>query len=346
MKLGFVAGYGAARIDLPMAEILEAERLGFDSVWTSEAYGTDAVSTAAWILARTTRISVGTAIMQMPARTPTCAAMTAMTLNAMSGGRFVLGIGPSGPKVVEGWYGVPYGQPLARTREYVDVVRQVAARAAPLRHQGTHYRIPYDGPGASGLGEPMKGTLHADRSLRIYTAAVTPKGIACAAEVADGVFPIWIDPERPDIIEPHVAAGLARRATPVGREAFDVAPFVSVSLHEDLETARAPVRAHLALYIGGMGPRGRNFYNDYARRMGYEAEAARIQDLYLAGEKAAAAAAVPERLIDQVALVGPAARIRERLGAWKEAGRRGTVGSLLAGGASVEALRLLAEELL
>jgi F420-dependent oxidoreductase-like protein len=346
VKLGFVAGYGAARLELPEAEIAEAERLGYDSVWTSEAYGTDAVSTAAWILARTTRIRVGTAIMQMPARTPTCAAMTAMTLNAMSGGRFILGLGPSGPKVVEGWYGVPYGKPLARTREYVSIIRQVAAREAPLRHQGEHYRIPWDGPGASGLGEPIRSILHADRSLRIYTAAVTPKGIACAAEVGDGVFPIWLDPERPELIEPHVAAGLAKRATPLDRAGFDVAPFVMVSLDDDLERARAPVRAHMALYIGGMGPRGRNFYNDYTRRLGYEAEAARIQDLYLAGEKKAAAAAVPDRLIDQVALAGPAARIRERLGAWKAAGRRGTVGTLLAGGASVAALRLLAEELL
>jgi F420-dependent oxidoreductase-like protein len=345
MRLGYVAGYGASQLELPMPQILEAERLGFDSVWTSEAYGTDAVSTAAWILARTTRIRVGTAIMQMPARTPTCTAMTAMTLASMSGGRFILGLGPSGPRVIEGWYGVAYGRPLERTREYVDIVRQVAARKAPLVHRGRHYRIPYDGPDASGLAAPMKSILHATK-LDIYTAAVTPKGIACAAEVADGVFPIWMSPERTELIEPHIAAGLAKSATPKARTAFDVAPMVSVSLHEDLERARAPVRDHMALYIGGMGPRGRNFYNDYARRMGYEAAAARIQDLYLAGDKAPAAAAVPDELIDEVALVGPAARIRERLGAWKEAGRRGTVGTLLAAGCSVEALRLLAEELL
>jgi F420-dependent oxidoreductase-like protein len=348
VKLGFVAGYGAAQLELPMPQIEEAERLGFDSVWTSEAYGTDAVSTAAWILARTRRVRVGTAIMQMPARTPTCAAMTAMTLNAMSGGRFVLGIGPSGPRVIEGWYGVPYGKPLARTREYIAIVRKVAAREAPLVHQGEHYRIPWDGPGATGLGTPIKSILHADRSLRIYTAAVTPKGIACAAEVADGVFPIWMDPLQPELIEPYVAEGLAKtRASPdKKREDFDVAPMVSVSLDDDLERARAPVREHMALYIGGMGPRGRNFYNDYARRMGYEAAAARIQDLYLAGDRRGAAAAVPEELMDRVALIGPAARIRARLAAWKEAGRRGHVGSLLAAGCSVEALRLLAEELL
>src|SRR5262245_12807387 len=208
MRLGYVAGYGASQLELPMPQIMEAERLGLDSVWTSEAYGTDAVSTAAWILARTKRIRVGTAIMQMPARTPTCAAMTAMTLNAMSGGRFILGIGPSGPRVIEGWYGVPYGKPLARTREYIDIVRKIAAREAPLVHHGSHYRIPYDGPDGTGLGTPIKSILHADRTLRIYTAAVTPKGIACAAEVADGVFPIWMDPRRPELIEPYVAEGL------------------------------------------------------------------------------------------------------------------------------------------
>jgi F420-dependent oxidoreductase-like protein len=346
MRLGFVAGYGAAQFNLPMDLVLEAERLGFDSVWTSEAYGTDAVSTAAWILARTTRIRVGTAIMQMPARTPTCAAMTAMTLNALSGGRFLLGIGPSGPRVVEGWYGVAYGRPLSRTREYIDIVRQIAAREAPLVHHGRDYRIPWDGADATGLGVPMKSILHADRSLKIYTAAVTPKGLALAAEIADGVFPIWMDPEQPDLIEPHLAAGLARAGGVRKRAAFDVAPLVPVSLGDDLEAARQPVREHLALYIGGMGPRGRNFYNDYARRMGYEEAAQRIQDLYLAGDRVGAAAAVPDGLIDRVALAGPAGRIRERLGAWREAARAGRIGSLLAGGASAGALRLLAEELL
>ncbi len=195
MKLGFVAGYGVAQAELPMDRVLEAERLGFDTVWTSEAYGTDAVSTAAWILARTTRIHVGTAIMQMPARTPTCAAMTAMTLHSLSGGRFLLGLGPSGPRVVEGWYGVAYGKPLARTREYIDIIRQVAARQAPLVHQGGIYRIPYDGPDATGLGVPMKSILHGAPGLKIYTAAVTPRGIECAAEIADGVFPVWMNPE-------------------------------------------------------------------------------------------------------------------------------------------------------
>jgi F420-dependent oxidoreductase-like protein len=344
VKLGLVAGYAPASLHLPEAEILEAERLGYDSVWTSEAYGSDAVSPAAWLLAKTTRIRVGTAIMQMPARTPTCTAMTAMTLNLLSGGRFLLGIGPSGPRVSEGWYGVPFGSAPARTREYIAIVRKIAAREEPLVHDGRYYQIPWHGPGASGLGSPIKSILHADRGLRIYTAAVAPKGLELAAEIADGVFPIWMNPERPDLYEPHFAAGLAKSGR--SRQAFDVAPLVQVVLGDDLDACRRPVREHLALYIGGMGPRERNFYNDYAKRMGYEADAVRVQELYLAGEKAAAAAAVPDRLVDEVALVGPAARIRERLVAWREAARRGHVGAMLFAGATVPALRLLAEELL
>jgi F420-dependent oxidoreductase-like protein len=344
MRLGFVAGYSPAAVSVPMEEVLEAERLGFHSVWTSEAYGSDAVSPAAWILARTTRIRVGTAIMQMPARTPTCAAMTAMTLNALSGGRFLLGIGPSGPRVVEGWYGVPYGKPMTRTREYISIIRKITAREEPLVHQGEVYRIPWDGPGATGLGEPLKSILKPDPGIPIYTAAVTPAGLRTAAEVADGVFPIWMNPERWDLVGPHLAEGF-RRAGRTGA-GFDVAPFVPVVLGDDLDRCRQPVKESIALYVGGMGPRHRNFYKDYVSRMGYEAEAAVIQDLYLAGRKAEAAAAVPDQLVDEVGLVGPAARIRERLDRWRAAARAGHVGSLLVGGASVEALRLLAGELL
>ncbi len=346
MRLGVVAGYAPAALNVPMDEILEAERLGYDSVWTSEAYGSDAVSVASWILARTTRIRVGTAIMQMPARTPTCAAMTAMTLNALSGGRFLLGIGPSGPRVVEGWYGVPYGRPMTRTREYIDIIRQIARRQAPLRHEGVHYQIPYKGADGTGLGRPMQSILHADEELRIYTAAVTPAGLATAAEIADGVFPIWMDPERFDLIGPHLAAGFAKRPGGQAPGDFDVAPFVPVVLGDNLDACRAPVRAHLALYIGGMGPRQKNFYTDYVRRMGYAAEAEQIQTLYLAGRKDEAAAAVPDRLVDAIALVGPAARIRERLAVWKAAGARGEIGSMLLAQASIEALRLIAGELL
>ena len=346
MKLGLMAGYSPAQLNIPMDFILEAERLGFDSVWTAEAYGSDAVSPAAWILARTTKINVGTAIMQMPARTPTMAAMTAMTLYALSGGRFHLGIGPSGPGVVEGWHGVPYGRPLTRTREYIDIIRQVIAREAPLRHSGFHYQVPYTGEGATGLGIPLKSILHGDPALKIYTASITPNGLRCSAEIADGVFPIWMNPERFDLLSEFLDEGFAAAGGGKSLADFDVAPMVSVVLGDDVEACRLEVRQHLALYIGGMGPPGKNFYNDYASRMGYAAEAKRIQELYLSGGKVEAAQAVPAQLIDDCALVGPAERIRERLAAWKEAGRHGHVGTLVAGTTSVEALRLLAEELL
>jgi F420-dependent oxidoreductase-like protein len=346
MKLGLMAGYSPAGVDLPMEQIMEAERLGFDSVWTSEAYGSDAVSPAAWILARTSRISVGTAIMQMPARTPTSTAMTAMTLSKLSGGRFILGIGPSGPGVSEGWYGVPYGRPLTRTREYISIVRQIIERKAPLTHDGYHYRIPSTGEGSTGLGKPMKSILHGDPGLKIYTAAITPNGLRCSGEVADGVFPIWMNPERFDLLQPYLEEGFAKSAQPKTLADFDVAPLVYVMLGDDLEKCRQPVREYFALYIGGMGPRGKNFYNDYAQRLGYEAEARKIQDLFLAGKKVDAAAAVPDKLIDECALVGPADRIRDRLQVWRQAAADNQVGSLLAGGASTDALRLLAEELL
>jgi len=346
MRLGLMAGYSPAQVSLPMDLILEAERLGFDSVWTAEAYGSDAVSPAAWALARTERIKVGTAIMQMPARTPTCAAMTAMTLDGLSGGRFLLGLGPSGPGVVEGWYGVAYGRPMTRTREYIDIIRQVLARKAALQHDGYHYQIPYRGEGASGLGRPMKSILHGNPKLPIYTAAITPNGLRTAAEVADGVFPIWMNPDRFDLLGTYLDEGFAKAGDGKSLADFDVAPIVTVVLGDDIDACRQPVREHLALYIGGMGPKQKNFYARYASRMGYEAEAEQIQDLYLGGQKAAAAAAVPDALIDDCALVGPAAHIKDQLSRWRAASARGEVGTMLIGGASLDALRLLAEELL
>jgi F420-dependent oxidoreductase-like protein len=346
MKLGLVLGYAGKRVSIDMEPVLEAERLGFDSVWTAEAYGSDAVSTAAWLLSRTTRIKVGTAIMQMPARTPACAAGTAITLSQLSGGRFLLGLGPSGPQVVEGWHGVAYGRPLTRTREYIEIIRKIVAREAPLEHDGYHYQLPYRGPDATGLGKPLKSIVHPDPELTIYTASISPAGLRCAAEVADGVIPVWMNPERFDLFEKPLREGFAAAGGGKGLDRFDVAPFTTVVLGDDLERCRMPVKGMLALYVGGMGARGKNFYNDYAKRLGYEEAAVRIQDLYLDGKKLEAMAAVPDALVDEIALVGPRERIIDRLGAYRDAGRRREIGSLLCAGASPEAMRLLAEHLL
>jgi F420-dependent oxidoreductase-like protein len=341
-----VLGYSGKRVHIDMAPILEAERLGFDSVWTAEAYGSDAVGTAAWVLARTTKIKVGTAIMQIPARTPACAAGTAITLSQLSGGRFLLGLGPSGPQVVEGWHGVAYGRPLTRTREYIEIIRKIVAREEPVTHDGYHYQLPYRGPDATGLGKPLKSIVHADPELTIYTASISPAGIRCAAQVADGVIPVWMNPERFDLFEKPLAEGFRAAGGGKSLATFDIAPFVTVVLGDDLEKCRMPVKGMLALYIGGMGARGKNFYNDYAVRLGYEEAAAKIQDLYLDGKKLEAMAAVPDALVDEVALVGPRDRVAARLAVWKEAGARRHVGALLAAGASPDAMRLLAETLL
>jgi F420-dependent oxidoreductase-like protein len=344
MKLGLVLGYSGGDLTALLASVLEAEKLGFDSVWTSEAYGADAVSPAAWVLARTTRIKAGTAILQMPARTPALAAMTAMTLDALSGGRFILGIGPSGPQVVEGWHGVAYGKPIERTREYIEIIRKILDRKEPLTHSGTHYEIPYSGPGASGLGKPLKSILHG-RPIKIYTASITPASIRNAAEIADGMFPIFFNPDRFELFAPHLEAGFAKTNGRRSLANFDICPFVPVSMNDDIDAARRPIKQHLALYIGGMGAREKNFYNDYAKRLGYEAAAAQIQDAFLAGRRAEAAAAVPDELVDEVGLVGSAERIRARLGAWKSAAAKRHVDTmLLTVGASLDALRLIAVE--
>src|SRR5713226_8548697 len=301
MKLGIVLPYSSADMSLPIDRVLEAERLGFDSVWTSEAYGSDAITPAAWVLARTSKIKLGTAIMQMPARTPAMTAMTAMTLDGLSGGRFILGIGPSGPQVIEGWHGIPYGKPLMRTREYISIVRKVLAREAPLEHSGEHYQIPFNGAGATGLGKPLKSILHGRRDMKIYTASISPKGIALSAEIADGLIPVCMSPERFDLYEPQLKAGFAKAGQGKSYETFDFAPFVTCIMGPEVERCRMPVKMMLALYIGGMGARSKNFYNDYAKRLGYEAESVKIQNLYLDGKKAEAMAEVPDKLVDQVA---------------------------------------------
>jgi F420-dependent oxidoreductase-like protein len=339
MRLGLISGYSGAQMGLPMDTILEAEKVGFDSIWTAEAYGSDAITPLSWIAALTKKIRLGTGIMQMPARTPAMTAMTAMTLDALSGGRFILGIGPSGPQVVEGWHGVPYGKPLTRTREYIDIVRKILAREVPVEHHGKEFDIPYTGPGATGLGKPLKSILHGRKDMEIYTASISPKGIELAAEIADGVIPVWMNPERWDLYDAPLKAGFAKSGGKKNADNFDVAPFVTCVMGPDLEKCRMPVKGMLALYIGGMGARSQNFYNDYAKRLGYEAEAVKIQDLFLAGKKAEAMALVPDKLVDEVALVGNRERIGDRLKAWKAS----PVKTMLIGTGDINAVRALAE---
>ena len=347
MKLATGALSFGPKIKINLELIRHAESLGFDSAWTAEAYGNDAVTTATWIAAKTEKIKVGTAIMQMPARTPAMTAMTATTLNQLSEGRFLLGLGPSGPQVVEGWHGVPYGKPLTRTREYIEIVRQIWAREKPLEFSGEHYEIPCKDEKATGLGKPLKSILHGDPNIPIYTASISPNGLACAAEVADGVIPMMYDPERFDeLLKPHLEKGFAKSNTPKSLENFDVMTSATVIVSDDVEAAMGPVKANMALYIGGMGARGKNFYNDYCKRLGFEEAAVKIQDLFLDGQRNEAIAAVPNELVDAVHLVGPAAKVRDRLQAWKSAGERGEVGTMLIGAMQPEAYEILAEELL
>jgi F420-dependent oxidoreductase-like protein len=342
MRLGFTSGQFGPKLKVPFELIEEAERLGFDSVWTAEAYGNDAIVPLSFIAARTTKIKLGTAIMQMPARTPAMTAMTAMTLDALSGGRFILGLGPSGPQVVEGWHGIPYGRPLTRTREYISIVRDILRREAPLEHKGFHYQIPYMDDGATGLGKPLKSILHGRPDMKIYTAAISPNGLRCAGEVADGVIPVWMSAKQPETIFDPVKAGVEKAGNGKTVNDVDVAPFVTVVLADDVEKGRFPVKAMMSLYIGGMGARGKNFYNDYAKRLGYEEAAVKIQDLFLDGKKAEALAAVPDELVDEVALVGPKDRIKNLAQMWKGSG----IPTMLLGGGQTEALQIMAEEML
>ncbi len=343
MRLGLMVGYSGASLHLPMDLILEAERLGYYAVWTAESYGSDAVTPLAWIGALTHTIHLGTAILQMPARTPTNTAMTAMTLDQLSGGRLLLGLGLSGPQVVEGWHGQAYGNPLGKTREYVSILRTIFKREQPLVHQGKHYQIPYTGEDSTGLGKPLKSILHGRSDIPIYLAALGPKNVALAAEIADGWLPIFFAPRHySTVFQPSIEAGLGRAMSMKNLTHFDIAPSVMVVVGNDLEACRNQVKGWLALYIGGMGARGRNFYHDLACRYGYVDVANLIQDLYLDGKKGEAFQAVPDTLVDEVALCGPRERIEEQLSAW----RASPITTLNVITDKIETLRMLAELIL
>ena len=311
LKLGIQLGYwGAGPPEDPVGLAQEAERLGFDSVWTAEAWGSDSFTPLAWIGAHTTKIRLGTAVVQLSARTPTATAMAALTLDHLSKGRMILGLGVSGPQVVEGWYGQPFSKPLARTREYIDIIRQVLRRDGPVANAGEHYPLPYTGEGAWGMGKPLRSITHPLRAdIPIYMGAEGPKNVALAAEIADGWLPLYYSPYRQEVYVDSLGAA---------KPGFEIAQFVLVNIEDDLEAARMPVKAMLGFYIGGMGAKKRNFHLELMSRMGFEAEAHKIQDLFFAGKRAEAIAAVPDQFADEISLVGPVERIRERFEAWKE----------------------------
>jgi F420-dependent oxidoreductase-like protein len=340
MRLGLNVGYSGSRLDLPMDMILEADRLGYYAVWTAEAYGSDSVTPLAWIGARTQDIHLGTAVMQMPARTPANTAMTAMTLDQLSGGRMLLGLGLSGPQVVEGWHGVAYGKPLGKTREYVAIVRAILAREEPLVHSGEHYEIPYRGADATGLGKPLKSIIHGRRDLPIYLASIGPKNVTLTAEIADGWLPIFFSPNFYDsAYRDNIEEGFRIAGGGKSYDRFDIAPTVSVVVDDDLETAWNQIKPMLALYIGGMGAKGKNFYYDLACRYGFEAAAETIQNAYLAGDRGTAVAAVPDELVDEVALCGPRDRIRDRLQMWADS----PITTLNITAFDVDTIRMMAE---
>lgn len=315
MRLGLNLGYWGAGNDVDnLALAREADRLGYRVVWAAEAYGSDAPTVLSWVAAQTESIDIGSAIMQIPARTPACTAMTAATLDTLSGGRFRLGLGVSGPQVSEGWHGVRFAKPLGRTREYVDIVQMALSRQR-LRYDGEHWTLPLpDGP-----GKALTLTVHPVREkIPVYLAAVGPKNLELAGEIADGWLAVFFAPEHAHVSMDPLRAGLSA----AGRDpaTFDVVPTVPVVLGEDWRSAADPVRGYAALYIGGMGSRQKNFYNQLARRMGYEQAADEVQEAYLAKDYARAAAAVPLELIDSTSLLGPVERIVDRLPAYAEAG--------------------------
>ncbi len=341
MKLGTMAAGFGPQIRIDIERIKEAEALGYDSVWTAEAWGSDAITPLAWISAQTSKIKLGTAIMQMPARTPAMCAMQAMTVDQLSGGRMIVGLGPSGPQVIEGWHGVAYGKPLKRTREYIAVMREIFRREKPVEFQGEYYQLPYKGPGASGLGKPLRSILHGRTDIPIYTATISPKGVETAAEIADGFIPVWTTPKGLETFTPHLEAGFRKAGGGKGWNNFEVAVSVNVVVNKDVQAARDSLKPGIALYVGGMGARGKNFYTDHVSRQGWAGDAEKIQDLFLGGKRQEAVAAVPDALVDDLSLVGPRERIIERAAAWKKS----KATTLLIGG-DANAIRVVAEAFL
>ncbi|HEX5224970.1 MAG TPA: LLM class F420-dependent oxidoreductase [Solirubrobacteraceae bacterium] len=320
LKLGLNTGYWAGGPPPGVTEsIAEAERLGFDSIWTAEAYGSDCLTPLAWWGAQTERLKLGTAIVQMSARQPAATAMAAMTMDLLSGGRFILGLGVSGPQVVEGWYGMPFAKPLARTREYIGILRDIWAREGPVTADGDHYKLPL--PDGTGLAKPLKSSIHPLRNdIPVYLGAEGPKNIALCAELCDGWLAMLFSPSVYDeIYRPSIEEGFGKR-DPARRssEEFEVCATVPMIVTDDVEGAADALRPFYALYFGGMGAKGTNFHANVPIRMGYEQEVAEIQVLYLSGKKDEAGAKIPTKLIEELSLIGPVEKIRDDLEKWRE----------------------------
>ena len=310
LKLGLQLGYWGALYPAGHVDLaVEAEKLGYDSVWTAESWGNDAFTPLAWIGAHTSTIRLGTSVAQLSARTPASCAMAALALDHMSGGRMILGLGVSGPQVVEGWYGQPYSKPLTRTREYVSIIRKILAREGPVTNEGEFYPLPYEGPGSWGMGKGLKSITHPLRKdLPIFLGAEGPKNVTQTAEIADGWLPLYYSPYRQEVYADQLkGAG----------ENFEIACFAMVNINDDMEAALYPVKAMLGFYIGGMGSKKRNFHKELMARMGYAEEAEQIQDLFFEGKRDEAIAAVPDEFADEISLSGPKDRIKERLTDWK-----------------------------
>jgi F420-dependent oxidoreductase-like protein len=340
MKLGLMLGYSGAEMNLPVQLVQRAEALGFDSVWTAEAYGSDATSPLAYLAALTKRIRLGTSIMQLAGRTPAMAAMQAATIDALAGGnRFVAGIGVSGPQIVEGWYGEPWGRPYYRIRDYVTIMRKVFERKEPVSHQGEEISLPFRGEGAMGIGKPLKSILHMNPKIPIWLGTGTESNVRLTAEIADGWFPLSFVPGMMDVYRPWLEEGFRRAGGGKSLADFEIQPMTTVRVTDDVKGALARMKPGIALYVGGMGHRNKNFHNDMMVRRGYKEPAQKIQELYLAGRKAEAIAAVPDEYCDEGALVGPRERIRERYQAWEGSGATG----LTLNGAQLEGLELMAE---
>ena len=336
MKLAMGIGYSGAQMSIPVERVQEAERLGFDSVWAAEAYGSDAVTPLAYLAAVTEKIKLGTSIMQVAGRTPAMCAMTMSTLDAISNGRALCGLGLSGPQVVEGWHGQPFGKPARKLREYAEILRLIWAREEPAAYEGVEYKLPYQGPGSWDLGKPLKSILHS-RQIPMYLATMGPMNIAATAEIADGWLPIWFSPKQMHHYQPSLDKGFKKG----GRSAadFDIVAGATVIITNDVKAGLQQMKPNLALYMGGMGAREVNFHNQTARKYGYSDAAEKIQELFLAGRKREATEAVPDEFCDEMALIGPKERIRERYKDWEDAG----VTTMSLGSADMEVLEFMAD---